>query len=210
MKPRYTSSIRAELTNVAIKMFDQHCSTLHTTPPWPTMSPGQKNPMTGCSRSSKTCSLDNTYTKVSISSWNLQQAAKSNYRLFLEILHVASNNAGLYNCDGARLAHGTTDLQRLPHYDTSVIWHWNPHDDTASCYIHYDPNHPLHVQQFTEQTPHNLYLVQFLLVNDKDARDITKQFPHVPNLGGRHTKKPRRKRKRLFHQQTSTGRLTCT
>ena len=46
--------------------------------------------------------------------WNLQRAVTEHYGLFLEILHVASNSAGLFNCVGARLARGVTTLQRLP------------------------------------------------------------------------------------------------
>ena len=48
--------------------------------------------------------------------WNLQQAVKPHYQLFLEILHAASNNAGLSNCVGARLARGAETLQQLQHY----------------------------------------------------------------------------------------------
>ena len=104
--------------------------------------------------------------------WNLQQSVMPHYQLFLETLHVASNDAGLFNCVGARLAHGVTDLHKLPHYDDSVIWHWNPTDDSMSGYIQLDPNLPIHLQQLTSQ-PSNLYLIQFLFATDKDASDIS-------------------------------------
>ena len=94
--------------------------------------------------------------------WKLQPAVKTHYQLFIEVLRVASNNAGLCNCVGARLAHGTTDLQKLPHYDTSVIWHWNHNDDTASGYFQHDPSHVFHAQQFNDQlrehfSPRSIY-----------------------------------------------------
>ena len=108
--------------------------------------------------------------------------SQTHYQLLLEALHVASNNAGLTNCVGARLARGTTDLPNLPHCEVSVIWHWNPKDDTASGYFQYDPNLVVHVQQFIEHKLDDFHFVQFLLVNDKDAFDIARQYSHVQNL----------------------------
>ena len=42
------------------------------------------------------------------------------------------------------------------------------------------------------------HFIQFLLVNDKDAFDISQQYSHVLTLGGYPDTKPTRRRKRLF------------
>ena len=84
--------------------------------------------------------------------WHLQKAVKTHQQLFHEVLHVASNNAGLHNCVGARLARGTSELPPLPHYETSVIWHWSPYDVETSGYIHYNPHETFHIPQFADQS----------------------------------------------------------
>ena len=95
--------------------------------------------------------------------WHLQKAVKTHQRLFHGVLHVASNNAGLHNCVGARLARGTSELPPLPHYETSIVWHWNPGNEDDSGYLHYDPQLSFGVSQFTERSPNHFTVSNFFL-----------------------------------------------
>lgn len=121
--------------------------------------------------------------------WTAVKANSELNEILLAALHVAACGLHLVGCVGARIGNGMSVLEGVSGCDDSYVWWWKRGEVDNSRYCRVPGITRIKLSElFHEDKEPDAWrrtsLIQFLLANEDEIRQLRNRYPRVPNLGG--------------------------